>query len=114
MGRDIEIRFLNDGKAVGNFTLAVNGYKQGDVSWLRCAIFGKGAEILQKYTGKGSKLFVSGRLQQRTFEKDGQKRESVEVVVNDFQFLDTKRESSGGYPDPPSQSEPQEDDIPFA
>jgi len=110
MGRDIEVRYLPDGKPVGNFSLAVNGYKKEEVNWIRCVIFGKGAEILGTYTVKGSQLLVSGRLQVRVWEKDGQKRESVEVVVNDFQFLGSKNERNERQEAPPL---PDDGSIPF-
>ena len=91
------------------------------MEWHRIAIFGKLAEIVEKYVKKGSKLYLEGRLQTREWEQDGVKRYSTEVVCNELQMLDSKPQGGQGQP-AQQQSQPQaapsnfdnfDDDIPF-
>lgn len=83
--KDIELRTTTSGKEVANGTLAVNGFNE-EVSFIDVVFWGKTADVASKYTSKGSLLTVTGRLQQRTWEKDGQKRSIIEVVVSDLQL----------------------------
>ena len=72
------------------FSLAVSE-KFGDkefTTFVDCELFGKGAEILAKYTHKGSHLLIQGSLRQDTWEKDGQKRSKLYIRAEDFQFID--------------------------
>lgn len=85
--RDIELKTTANGTQVANATIAVNGFKEGDTSFIDLVLFGKTAEVAVKYTGKGQQLGVSGRLQQRSWEaKDGTKRSVTEVVVDNLQL----------------------------
>lgn len=78
--RDPESRQVGE-KTVVSFGLAVNGY--GDkVSFLDVEAWGKTAEIVEQYAGKGKLITVVGRLEQQRWEKDGQKRSKVLVVAN--------------------------------
>lgn len=83
--KDIEVRTTTTGKEVANGTLAVNGFNE-EVSFIDVVFWGKTAEVASKYTSKGSLLTVTGRLQQRSWEKDGQRRSVIEVVVSDLQL----------------------------
>lgn len=94
--RDVEMRTTPSGQSVANFSLAVSrswkgqdGQQQEQTSFINCVAWGKPGEIIAQYVGKGSPLLVSGRLDQRSWEdKDsGQKRSTVEVVVEDFNFI---------------------------
>ncbi len=93
--RDVETRTTPSGQTVSNFSLAVtrswrdqNGQQQDQTSFINCVAWGKVGEIIAQYVGKGAPLLVSGRLDQRSYEdKDGNKRSSVEVVVEDFNFV---------------------------
>jgi len=95
--RDPEVRATNSGQSVTSFGLAVNrtwrgadGNQQESVSYIDCVAWGKGGEIIAQYIQKGRALLVSGRLEQRSWEQDGQKRSKVEVVVEDFNFVDSR------------------------
>ncbi|MGG0656461.1 single-stranded DNA-binding protein [Rummeliibacillus pycnus] len=95
--KDATLRNLqNGGKAVVNFTLAVNrDYKDGNgevqADFILCQAWGKTAENIAKFTKKGSKIGVTGRLQTRTFDNDnGGKSFITEVVVEKPEFLDPK------------------------
>lgn len=92
--RDPELRTTPNGQTVCSFSLAINrtwrnaeGEQQEAVDYIDCNAWGKAAEIINQYMQKGRALLVSGRLQQRSWEQDGQKRSKVEVVVEDFNFI---------------------------
>ncbi len=95
LGRDPEIRYSQSGVAVVNFSIATSeqwtdkntGDRQERTEWHRIVVFGRQAEVCEKYLNKGSKIYVEGRLQTRSWEKDGQTHYTTEVVVSDFQFL---------------------------
>jgi single-strand DNA-binding protein len=96
MTRDPELRYSTQGVPVTNFTLAVNnGYGEDQqASFFRIVCFKKTAENVAQYTNKGSLVAVSGRLQSRNYEKDGQRHTIVEVVAHNVRFLDNKKDSS--------------------
>jgi single-strand DNA-binding protein len=92
--RDPELRTTPSGSQVCSFSVAVNrnykdssGESKEDVSFIDCSAWGKAAEIISQYAKKGTGILVSGRLDQRSWEKDGQKHSRVEIVVEDFNFL---------------------------
>lgn len=92
--RDPELRTTPGGQSVASFSLAVNrtwrnaaGEQQEAVDYIDCNAWGKAGEIISQYMQKGRAILVSGRLQQRSWEQDGQKRSKVEVVVEDFNFV---------------------------
>jgi single-strand DNA-binding protein len=101
--RDPELRSIPSGQQVASFSLAVNrtwknanGEQQEAVDYIDCNAWGKPAEIITQYMKKGSAILVSGRLQQRTWEQEGQKRSKVEVVVEDFNFVGGGNQDGGG------------------
>lgn len=92
--RDPEVRTTPNGQSVSNFSLAVNrswkgadGNQQESVSYIDCVAWGRTGEVIAQYMQKGRPILVSGRLDQRSWEQDGQKRSKVEVVVEDFNFI---------------------------
>lgn len=95
--RDIELKYTPSGAAVCSFTLA-NGRKVKDVeqtSFIDCIAWQKSAEIIAQYVTKGNRIAVEGRLQQRSWtDGDGNKKSKVEVVVENFQFLESKGASA--------------------
>jgi len=102
--RDVEIRTTPSGQQVANFSLAVtrswkgqDGQTQDQTSFINCVAWGKPGEIIAQYVGKGAPLLVSGRLDQRSYQdKDGNNRQAVEVVVEDFNFVGGGRGDGGG------------------
>lgn len=94
--KDSKLRFTENEKKVGNFTLAINrDYKntngEYEADFINCVVFGEQAEKLNKYTQKGDLIGVQGRLQTRNYEdKEGKKHYITEVLVNKVQFLSTK------------------------
>lgn len=106
--RDPELRTTPNGQSVCSFSLALNrSYKGGDGEWKEMTDFidivawGPLGERVAQYLTKGRPALVSGRLQSRRWEQDGQKRSKVEVVANDVTFL-------GG----PSTAAPADDSAP--
>lgn len=92
--RDPELRTTPNGQSVCNFSLALNrSYKGGDGEWKEMTDFvdiiawGPLGERVAQYLTKGRPALVSGRLQSRSWEQEGQKRSKVEVVANDVTFL---------------------------
>ena len=93
--RDPELRYIPSGQPVTSFSIAVNrvylsqtGEKKEEVSFIRCVVWGKRAEVCNEYLKKGSPVFVEGRLQSRSWDaQDGTKRSTIEVVAQNVRFL---------------------------
>ncbi|MCU0667598.1 MAG: single-stranded DNA-binding protein [Patescibacteria group bacterium] len=107
--RDPELRSTNSGQSVCNFSLALNrSYKDANGEWQEATDYidviawGPLGERVSQYLTKGRPVLVSGRLQNRTWEQDGQKRSKVEVVAQDVTFLGSRGE--GGSDSAPSGS----------
>ena len=107
--RDVEMRYTQGGLAIGKMGMAVNRrYKQGEeqkesTCFVDLTAFGKQAEVLSQYVSKGSPLFVEGRLEYSTWEakEGGGKRNKLEVIIENFQFLGSRdggAGASGGRP----------------
>ena len=93
--RDPELKFGQSGKAFCKFTLAVNrAYKKDEVDFINCTAFNKTAELIGEYIRKGNKCGVQGTLQMQRYEKDGEKRTSYEVIVNQIEFLENNKNNS--------------------
>ena len=127
-GKDPEVRALPSGMAVANFSLATSesrkdkesGEKTEKTEWHRCAAFGKTAEIISQYVKKGTPVYIEGKLSTSSYDKDGQKHYSTQVVADVMQML-------GGRPEGSEQEKPArestgggargtndfDDDIPF-
>jgi single-strand DNA-binding protein len=93
--RDPELKAIPSGQNVCSFSLAVNrswqgsdGQTQDAVDYFDVTAWGKLGELVSQYLSKGRKCLVMGRLSQRSWEQDGQKRSKVEVVASDVTFLD--------------------------
>lgn len=111
LGQDPEVKHLDSGKTVANFSLAVDdGYGEKKNSfWFRISAWEKTAEFVEKYLFKGSKVLVSGRLVSRQFEdKDGNNRTVVEVVANHIEPFTWREVTTVA-----DQNGESVDDIPF-
>ena len=104
LGRDPEVRFMPNGNAVANLSLATDesyndkqsGQKVEQTEWHRITVYGKLAEIVQQYLKKGSKAYFEGKLRTREWEKDGIKRYTTEIIANDMLMLDSRGDNMGG------------------
>lgn len=94
LGADVEVKYTPAGKPVANLSLACNevwkdkgGQKQERVEWVKVQVWGDQAENCGKYLSKGRSIYVEGRLQTRSYDKDGIKRYVTEVVAERVVFL---------------------------
>ena len=126
VGDDPDIRTMPNGNQVVNLSIATSdswkdkqtGEKKEKTEWHRCVFFNKIADIAAQYVNKGSKLYVDGRLQTRSYEQDGVKKYSTEIVVNDMQMLYSKNTNSNNEVKEASKNDVEkfdafDDDIPF-
>ncbi len=98
LGRDPELRFTPNGKAVASFTVAVSrigrdaqGERTEETEWFRVVAWERLAETCNEFLKKGMKVYVEGRLQSRKYnDKDGVERTSVEIVANEMLMLDAR------------------------
>jgi len=99
VGKEVNTRYLPDGKAVASFSIAVgsswknkeSGEKQESTEWINISVFGKLAEICSEYLRKGSKVFISGKFKTDKYkDKEGNDRYSTKVIANDMQMLDSR------------------------
>lgn len=117
--RDVEMRTTTGGQNVANFSLAVtrswkgqDGQMQDQTSFINCVAWGKPGEIIAQYVQKGAPLLVSGRLDQRSYQdKDGNNRQAVEVVVEDFNFVGGGRGDDAGASARSSSSNSKSNDV---
>jgi single-strand DNA-binding protein len=103
--RDPELRYTANGKAVANFSLAVNGYND-EVYYANIVAWGKQAESAGQYLSKGSPALVHGSLQERTWDKDGQTQRKTEIVANNVKFIGKKGDNTKKAPSEVSDIEP--------
>jgi len=143
VGNDPEVRYMPNGNAVANISVATSdtwkdrntGDQQERTEWHRVVFFNRLAEIVEQYVKKGSKLYLEGRLQTRSWEQDGVKRYSTEIVANEMQMLDSrgggnanqdfgdqqnaapvesaKKPAEASQPNAPGNFDNFDDDIPF-
>lgn len=120
--RDAEIRYMNSGDAVCNFSIADNQGKDKTAIFWNCQLWGKRAESLSQYLTKGQSVTVVGHVSEREFtDKNGNHRKAMDVRVNELALQGGKRESAGDedYQKPAPAAEPaqqgfsNDDDIPF-
>ena len=139
LGKDPETRFLPDGKAVCNFSVATTdkwtdkatNEKKEATEWHRVSSFGRLAEICGEYLKKGSQVYIEGKLRTRKWQdKEGQDRYTTEIIADAMQMLGSRSGMGGGEPraemrEPPAAGESRpakkpagqfqdmDDDIPF-
>lgn len=136
VGNDPEIRYMPNGNAVASFSIATSeqwkdkatGEKQIHTEWHNITIFGKLAEIVEKYVKKGSKLYIEGKLKTDKYEKDGVTKYSTKIIANEMQMLDGRNSQDGASSGQSSQAPAEkhkpsqqasanfdnfDDDIPF-
>ena len=109
--KDPELKHGASGTAYCKFTLAVNRMKKDDpADFIFCSAFGKTAELIAEYVKKGHQLGVQGRLQQDTYEKDGEKISKTGVTVDKIEFLESnKTESTTSEPKKSNKVNPKPD-----
>lgn len=104
LGRDPEVRYMPSGSAVTNVTIATSevwrdkqsGELQERTEWHNVVFFNRLAEIAGEYLKKGSQVYIEGKLQTSTYEKEGQTHYSTDIIANEMQMLGSRGGSGGG------------------
>ena len=106
LGGDPNMRYTSSGTAMANFSLATTDYRADRASgekkeraeWHRLVAFGRTAEIISQYCRKGSKIYVEGRLQTRSWtdQQSNQLRYTTEIIIDNMQLLSPKGSGGGG------------------
>ena len=136
LGRDPEVRYMPNGEAVCNFSVATSeswkdqsGQRQERTEWHNITMYRKLAEIAGKYLTKGSQVYLEGRIQSRKYQgKDGIERTACDIIVNEMKMLgggngeQQAQSAQAETPTPPHRQAPAapaapvddvDDDIPF-
>lgn len=117
LGKDPETKATPGDKTICTFSIATtekwtsNGKKQERTDWHNIEAWGKVADICSQYLRKGSSVFIDGKIQYDSWEKDGVKKFRTKIVANSIQLLG-KRESNE-INEPSLPPEPSTDDLPF-
>ena len=104
--RDPELRRTQSGMAIMSFGVAVNDRRRNQqtgewedyANFVDCTMFGNRAESLSNFLSKGTKVAIEGKLRWSQWERDGQKRSKLEVIVDELEFMSSRdRQQGGGY-----------------
>jgi single-strand DNA-binding protein len=120
LGKDPEIRTLDNGNKVANFSIATtesyndkaSGKRVDQTEWHNIVIWGKLADIVEKYMKKGSSGYFEGKLQTKSYEKDGVTRYRTDVVCSQMTMLGGKKQE-GQQAAPAVQQAGVDEDLPF-
>ena len=118
--RDAELRSTGGGLSVANFAVAVNervknnstGEWEDRANYIDCTMFGRRAEALAQYMTKGTKVTIEGKLRWSQWEKNGEKRSKVEVVVDEVELM-ARGDKRAAEPATAPQGSVYDEDIPF-
>lgn len=121
VGRDPESRYLNNGDAVVNFSLATSNRKKDgvdDTQWHRITAYGKVAEVIGNYVKKGSLIYIEGSLKYGKFrDKEGNEKNTIDIIANQMQMLGNKSDDDRRNHENEEQQNQRRDtddgDIPF-
>lgn len=91
--KDIDFRTAQSGTSIARFTLAVDRRRKDDgADFISCVAFGKTADLMDKYVSKGQKVGIIGHIQTGSYEKDGRKTYTTDIIVDEVEFLERKKE----------------------
>ena len=100
-GKDPEIKYAASGVAIANLSIATeeskknaSGEYESFTEWHKVVAFGKTAEVIKDYVKKGSKLYIEGRIQTRSWEQNNETKYMTEIVCNQMIMLDSQNKSS--------------------
>ena len=121
LGRDPETRFMPNGEAVCNFSVATseswkdsNGQKQERSEWHNVTMYRKLAEIAGKYLTKGSQVYLEGKIQSRKYtDKNGVERTAYDIIANELKMLGGNTQTPAQKQQPAQAQEDIDDDVPF-
>lgn len=111
LGKDVEMRYMADGKAVAGLTVAVGekwkdkqGQLQESTEWFSVSMFGRLAEIAGEYLSKGSLVYIEGKQKtEKWTDNNGQDRYTTKLIANELKMLSSKSESNSGQSAPNQQ-----------
>ena len=91
--KDVELRYTQTQMPIVRFTLAVDRRsKEKEADFISCVAFSKGAELMNNYLSKGSKISITGRIQTGSYEnREGVRQYTTDVIVDEIEFLDAKK-----------------------
>lgn len=120
LGRDPETRYMPNGEAVCNFSVATsekytdkNGQRQEATEWHNVTMYRKLAEIAGKYLTKGSQVYIEGKIQSRKYtDKNGVERTAYDIIANELKMLGGNAQTLAQKPQP-AQAQEDIDDVPF-
>jgi single-strand DNA-binding protein len=113
LGKDPEVKYTQNGKAVCNFSMATNNPKGNKPDWHNIIVWEKQAEACAQYLSKGSQVAVMGKLQTRSWEdQQGVTKYATEVVAFQCEFMQGPKDG-GQQQQRPQQPQESDDDIPF-
>ena len=116
LGRDPELKEYKNARGetghLCNFSVGVSRVGEG-TDWFDVTMFGRRAEVIEKFFSKGSQIIVTGRMQADVYEKDGQKRKAWKLIADDFDFCDSKDSPRGQSVVESDSFTAAEEDIPF-
>ena len=92
--RDPDVRYTTDNKAIAKFTLAVYRSKD-DTDFIPVTAFGKTAELIERYVSKGRKLAVNGNIKTGSYDDNGNKVYTMDVIAEHIEFLNSKEQGNG-------------------
>jgi single-strand DNA-binding protein len=107
LSKDPDLKYTQSGTPVASFSIATNysygsgNEKKNQVSFINCVAWKKTGELIHQYVKKGNRIAIDGRLQQRSWEKDGKKNYIVEIVVESCQFLEHNKNKTNEENIPP-------------
>lgn len=119
--RDPELRATKSGMQVLSFGVAVNDRRKNPQTgewedypnFVDCTMFGKRAETVSRYLSKGSKVAIDGKLHYSSWEKDGQRRSKLEIIVEDIEFMAKRDDGAAAQAEQAAEPDFYDDDIPF-
>lgn len=113
--RDVEIRYTSGSqKAFARFTLAVNRRKKDDgADFISCIAWDKTAEIMDKYLHKGSLIGITGNIQTGSYESNGRRVYTTDVIVEHLDFLESRKSGSQSNDDAFVDVDQTDEDLPF-
>lgn len=120
LGDKPKLNQANNGTAVANFSVATtenwmkDGQKESKTTWHRVNVWGKQAENCEKYLDKGSKVYIEGKIDNRSYEKDGEKKYVTEIVAREVKFLNTNKETNDALKQAHDSSAEVQSDTNFA
>ena len=121
LGRAPEVRYMPNGEAVCNFSVATsekytdkNGQRQEATEWHNVTMYRKLAEIAGEYLKQGSQVYLEGKIQSRKYQgKDGVERTAYDIIVNEMKMLGGNAQTPAQKPQPAQAQDDISDDVPF-